>query len=69
MKVVRGIGIEEGPVTFESDFAQETRRLELVQRVVHGRERDIDSCGQRLLMQGFRADVTISGAEQDRRQR
>ena len=65
MKVIRCVGVEERPVTLESNFPQQTGRLELVQGIVDGCERYMNARGERLLMQRFRAYVPIAAAEQD----
>ena len=62
--MVRGVGVEIGPRGVDRDFAQEARFLELVERVVDRRQRDVDARSLRLEVKLLGADVAMGAAEQ-----
>ena len=67
--VVRRVGVEIGALAADRDLAQQAGPLELVQRVVDGRQRHALAGPHGLLVQHFRRHVPVAVAEQQRRQR
>src|SRR5690349_12946221 len=64
MVVVGRVGIEVGALAADRDLAQQTRRLELVQRVVNGSKRHPLSRAYGLLVQQLRRYVAVAVGKQ-----
>src|SRR5262245_57099973 len=69
MVVVGRVSVEISALAADGDFAQQARRLELVQGVVNGGERNPFSGAYGLLVQQLGGDMPIAIAEPQRRQR
>ena len=63
--MVRGVGVKEGAVALEGYFAQQPRRLELVQGVVDGRQGHVDACRHRFMVEAFGTHVAVACSKQD----
>ena len=62
--VVRCVGVEIGTPRLNQGLAQQPGFGELMQRIVHGRQRHFDPGGHDLAMEMLRGDVSIAGLEQ-----
>src|SRR5439155_13358532 len=68
MVVIGYVGVEIGPAGFYNDLMQQSRIGELMEGVVHGRERHPNSRAQRLAMQLLSRDVAVSALKEKARQ-
>ena len=65
MKMVGGIGIKKAAVAFNGHFAQQSRRRELIERIIDRGHRHQHFCSTGFPVQIFRRHVPVAAGKQD----